>query len=545
MNSEIEIQLREELRVRNIKLLIPHLILMTFSLYVFKKIQITIPYLVLLTGISGRYFISKYKPELFKLFKMFVAFTGIGWGLVFLSCAEGAGFYSIESLYSIGIVIITMSGGVTAFSASYKTTVIFLFSLTIIPFVYLITQYDQFVFLGFLLAVNFVYQCYHAHIANSYIRKSVSKNQSLQEFMNAIPGFVTVIDKNETFVMVNNNLKNIFPQMLGMNLKNFLPGSDMTRVVSDFFYSDAPSGIFEVRGSVTGPDNWYMVHLCRISTPYEGIIVSVMPITELVKVKNDLRIQEARSQYAAKLASLGEMSAGIAHEVNNPLTIIEGAANLMKIILQDPVIDVHTLDKSATKIIDTSQRIAKIVKSLRTLSGDAEDEPFCNVSFKAIIEPCLEISKSKLDTHGIKLEIHQPETQVDLFGNEIQLCQVIMNLVANAIDAVKEHSGPKWIRITYRPSEEWLDIDVIDSGSGVSEDIEQKIMDPFFTTKEAHQGTGLGLSISRSIVENHQGTLQLLKDAVNTTFRIRFPRMNSWPDSKRNSSLAGIYAVQK
>lgn len=284
-----------------------------------------------------------------------------------------------------------------------------------------------------------------------------------------------------------------------------------------------------------------MIHLRRITSPEKGIVAAIQPITELIKAKNDLRIQEARSQYTARLVSLGEFSAGIAHEVNNPLTIIEGSVSLIKILLEDKDLDRKQLLKSADKISETASRIAKIIKGLRTLSGNADDEPFTNVSFQSIIDPAIEISKPKLLNYNIKLSVHSTQDKVDLFGNEVQLSQVMMNLVSNAIDAVKEMPGERWIEIHYNALVEWLDILVIDSGRGVQEEFRARIMDPFFTTKVSHQGTGLGLSISKSIIENHQGSLTLLIDTKHTTFRIRFPRMNPW--IKRKTSSEELDAV--
>jgi len=304
--------------------------------------------------------------------------------------------------------------------------------------------------------------------------------------------------------------------LLSQTLNNFLVGSKKEELI-------------ELNLNELGMDDWYMVNLKRIESPEPGIIAVVLPINELTKAKNDLKIQEARARYASKLASVGELSAGIAHEVNNPLTVIEGSASLINVLIKENPIDQEAVLKATDKIINTSQRIARITRGLRMLSKDAEIEPFTNISFLSILEPCLDITKSKVRTYDIKVEVLNQESDVALFGNEIQLGQVMMNLVSNAIDAVIMADGPRWIEIQYKPSFEWLDIFVMDSGPGVNEEIIDRIMDPFVTTKESDQGTGLGLSISKKIVELHNGSLILLEDTKHTTFRVRFPRMTAWP----------------
>lgn len=285
---------------------------------------------------------------------------------------------------------------------------------------------------------------------------------------------------------------------------------------------------------------WYNIYHSHVSHNlmkklFKAEHEAVQQILELDKAKNDLRIQEARSQYTAKLVSLGEFSAGIAHEVNNPLTIIEGSVALMKVILEEATPDRQSLLRVANKISETTSRIARIIKGLRTLSGNADEEPFTNVSFHSIVEPALEISRPKLQGHNIKISVHAPDTLIDLFGNEVQLSQVMMNLVSNAIDAVKDIDGERWIQIHYSSCNEWIDIQVMDSGRGVDQGIRDKIMDPFFTTKISHQGTGLGLSISKTIIESHQGTLELVPENPHTTFRMRFPRMNSMIKKTENA----------
>lgn len=540
VNHEIQNKLALELKIRNSRLLIPHVILLFLSFFVFKKMHqemvgVYWPYLLAFGSLGFRYLILKFRMKWIYGYLFFVAMTGLSWGLLYLNVYKYFNLFSIESLYCLGVILTLMAGGVIAFSSSIKTTAVYLVSLSSIP-VYILWNHpaSSSYILAILMVGNTVYQFYHAYVSNRFLKDSLrneflalNQKETLQQFIDSIPGLVTMIDKNQTYTMVNNYHDGFYRKnLLGKTIGSIYPQTQIPTILKEFIASDNQTAVHEIKFSEEGEDNWYVFNLKKITHPEEGVLAAILPTTELVKAKNDLKIQEARSQYAAKLASLGEFSASIAHEVNNPLTIIEGAASLMKILLKEKPMDMTSLEKCATKVMETTQRIARIIKSLKMLSGDADGEPFKNVSFKSIIEPSLEISKTRLREFNIDLSVKYGENDVDLFGNEIQLSQVIMNLVSNAIDAVKSLPDVKSIEIQYVPSIEWLDIFVSDNGPGIPEDIRSKIMEPFFTTKDSHQGTGLGLSISNSIVNSHQGSLEYI-EGEKTTFRVRLPRMST------------------
>lgn len=537
MQNLINERLNQELRYRSRKLLIPHIMLLLATWMLLRHLPVYYPFFIILGGLCIRPFVFNHKF----LFNASIVVSGSGWGILSYNVAHYLGLYSTESLYCLACIIIIVSAGITVFSASLLASCLFQFAASIIPVVMFLNDDGKNSYvLGILLGTNIFYQFYHSYISHTFILKSLKneiavtkQNQTLQSFIDAIPGLVTVIGHDQKFSMVNNYLNGSFKNFVGTKVNEFYPHSELTRRMMSFIKSGKMSEVHEVQSSDFGDENWFVMNLSRINSPENGLIAAILPITDLVKAKNDLKIQEARSQYAAKLASLGEVSAGIAHEVNNPLTIIEGSANLMKVLLMEDTIDRESLVKINAKIMDTTHRIAKIIKSLRTLAVNADEDPFKNVSFSSIIEPSLEIVKSKLDAHKVSLRVVAPEVDVQLFGNEIQLSQVVMNLISNAIDAVKDCADPRWIEVHYKPTLEWLDIVIQDNGPGVAPENREKIMEAFFTTKGTGHGTGLGLSISKAIVESHHGTLDLLPDEKFTTFRMRFPRMTVWQEVKK------------
>lgn len=492
--------------------------------------------LALIIRLSVNY--SGIKKSILKWYTLYSFLNGLGWGLLFWFVNDFYGVKSIEFLFC-GILIITLiSGGVSAFSTSLRLVLTHTFFLSAIPMAVLLMRVTDFKpLLLIIFAGNILYQLYLALFMHNFLRGTAQdiknaklEKEGLQEIIDSIPGLVTMVNNNGKHIMVNNYKDGFYKEkLIQKKLGEELIDSTLSHTIHQFLMSDKKAELIELNLNELGVDDWYMLNLKRIESPEPGIIAVVLPSNELIKARNDLKIQEARAMYASKLASVGELSAGIAHEVNNPLTVIEGSASLINVLVNENPPDKAGILRATNKIINTSQRIARITRGLRMLSKDAEVEPFTNVSFQSIIEPCLDITKVKVLGHNIKLTVINQDSDVALFGNEIQLGQVMMNLVSNAIDAVILTEEPRWIEIQYRPCFDWLTIYVTDSGRGVGEDISSKIMDPFFTTKESDQGTGLGLSISKKIIELHNGTIVLMPEEEYTTFRIRLPRMTTWP----------------
>jgi C4-dicarboxylate-specific signal transduction histidine kinase len=238
--------------------------------------------------------------------------------------------------------------------------------------------------------------------------------------------------------------------------------------------------------------------------------------------------EEAQLKLAesAKLATLGEMAGGIAHEINNPLAILNGSADILNRLAQAAPVDTDKITKQVDMIRRTIQRISKIVAGLRVFVRDGTNDPFEKISARELIDETLALCQSKLRNHGIRIEI--PVIRDDLLfeGQRVQISQVLLNLINNAADAIQKQDRP-WIRIDVEDLAFVLKIKVIDSGTGIAPEVASKIMQPFFTTKEVGKGTGLGLSISQSIIKGHQGQLTLDTTAPNTTFVIEIPRKAS------------------
>lgn len=230
------------------------------------------------------------------------------------------------------------------------------------------------------------------------------------------------------------------------------------------------------------------------------------------------QLEEQRNQaiQASKLSSLGEMAGGIAHEINNPLTIISALSTRTKKNLLDKKIPVEKSFENLDKIIVTVDRIAKIIKGLRAFSRDSNGEAFRYKKVNEIIEMTLELCQERFRDNGIEIKQYiNPDVEVHC--REIQIVQVLVNLLNNSLDAISD-LPEKWIEISAGDLGGMVMIRVTDSGNGIAQEVVDQIMLPFFTTKEVGKGTGLGLSISKGIIEAHEGKFYYELNEGHTSF---------------------------
>lgn len=224
---------------------------------------------------------------------------------------------------------------------------------------------------------------------------------------------------------------------------------------------------------------------------------------------------------SSKLTSLGEMAGGMAHEINTPLSIILMKCNLLVELLQKSIgIDPKAFEHLA-KIEVTTNRIARIVSNLKTFSRNSENDPYQPVQMSMVIDETLELCQERFKHKGIDIRI-DPAGPLFVMGNSVELSQVLMNLLSNACDAI-ENRSEKWVHIQLAQNEGHIQMSVTDSGNGIEPAVAEKIMNPFFTTKELGKGTGLGLSISLEKIKKHGGSLYYDVKSPNTRFVVSLP----------------------
>ncbi|MEK7357890.1 MAG: ATP-binding protein [Bdellovibrionota bacterium] len=248
-------------------------------------------------------------------------------------------------------------------------------------------------------------------------------------------------------------------------------------------------------------------------------------ITDDVLAHEIIESQRTKLAVSARLASLGEMAGGIAHEINNPLQIIVGHAAVMNARLARGEVKPDEIATSFNKISATADRISRIVKGLRTVARDGDHDPFQVTAPVLFVNDAMALCSEKMRRHDIKIDVDLAALDdVYIPCRSVQISQVILNLLTNAYHAVEVVAGEKWIRVESAQSTNWIEIAVVDSGGGVPATLKDKIFQPFFTTKEVGVGTGLGLSLSLSIARDHGGTIELDTTCANTRFVLRLPR---------------------
>jgi PAS domain S-box-containing protein len=238
----------------------------------------------------------------------------------------------------------------------------------------------------------------------------------------------------------------------------------------------------------------------------ERVVGIVEDITQLKEAKAQLEESQAQVVANAKFAALGEMASGIAHEINNPLAVIQGLASQVREQLDhsgkgNAVItdQLQTIEKMAT-------RISSIIKGLRTFSRQTDWDPITVGDVSSIVDETLAIFSSRLHSSGVQLEVKLPAVSMRVRCRASEVCQVLVNLLNNAFDATELNFDRK-IELSAEARENLVRIIVADNGPGVPAELSEKIFQPFFTTKEVGKGTGLGLSISKRLVESLGGRL--------------------------------------
>lgn len=231
----------------------------------------------------------------------------------------------------------------------------------------------------------------------------------------------------------------------------------------------------------------------------------------------------AAMAHAAKMATLGQIAAGVAHEINNPVSTASLIAALLKRSVTSGTVSAEFVDTQVNRLELCMQRITKIVSELRGFSRDAVRDPFRLESLQTIFTETLDLCSAGFGLKNISLICDEVSPNWRVWCRASQISQVLLNLLCNAQDAVCD-CEERWVRIEVSEREADYEISVSDSGPGVPEAIRDKVMTPFFTTKGPGHGTGLGLSISANIMVDHGGVLYLDDEASTTRFVVRIPK---------------------
>ncbi len=312
-------------------------------------------------------------------------------------------------------------------------------------------------------------------------------------------------------------------KLMGKKLAEVLPAAIAARffdrIIAAIMCGDMQVFAFELDRD--GVIHYYETRIA--GTGANDVLMVVQDVSERVRAEKTILAQQVRAASASKMASLGEMAAGIAHEINNPLAIITGHVQQLKYMVETSDLEKSSMAELAEKIDLTALRISKIIRSLRFFARDGQEDPFEEASVREIVGDTLEFCRQRFLSHTIDLRVNEiPETLL-LECRAVQIGQVLLNLLNNAHDAV-ELLSEKWIELSVEDLGSHINISIMDSGAGIESSIRSRILEPFFTTKDVGKGTGLGLSISKGIIESHHGKLYVDGSSPHTKFVMELPK---------------------
>jgi len=262
------------------------------------------------------------------------------------------------------------------------------------------------------------------------------------------------------------------------------------------------------------------------------IVSSIVDITKEVALRKTLAQQRERIFQAEKLSALGELLAGVAHELNNPLSVVVGHALMMREETTDPA----TLAR-IEKIGEAAERCARIVKSFLAMARqqkvDARPEKLAEI---------LDEARNAIAAHEtFEIIINLPPDLSPVLVDRSQLEQVFGNLLLNAVQAMDLSGTGDRVEVSARllPGDEMVGIDIIDNGPGIPEETGKRVFEPLFTTKGPGQGTGIGLAFCHRVIHSHGGTIELMPSASGAHFHITLPVAR---EAGRQASKAGAHS---
>jgi PAS domain S-box-containing protein len=254
------------------------------------------------------------------------------------------------------------------------------------------------------------------------------------------------------------------------------------------------------------------------------VVGTAVDITVRKEMEAQIEASKEQMLASARLSALGMMAGGVAHEINNPLSIIHASAgDLLRRVKEEGAVPLQIVVRNGERILQTANRITKIVKSMRHLAREGSQDSVRPTLVSKIVEEPLEVCKERFKDHGVNLILPSIDPSWSVSCREVQIGQVLLNLLQNAFDAIAEQTGEKWVRLAVALHDDTLEFSVTDSGPGIPPPLRTKIMEPFFTTKDVGKGTGLGLSLSRKIVEEHGRTLELKEQDGHPCFSFSLP----------------------
>ena len=346
-----------------------------------------------------------------------------------------------------------------------------------------------------------------------------------------------VLDESLRIVKCNGQFQDIFqlgPDVgPGTHLAKALPESRLEAMISQCMAANKPMHEVEFSCHVGDDEERHFlvaVSIIKLSSSENGILVIFDEITEWKR--RQFQVMEA-----SRLVSVGEMAAGIAHEINNPLAAVMGFSQL---VLRRDVDE--AVRKDLDKILAEAKRASKIIANLQSFARRYKPKKEY-ISVADIVQKILDFRSYELQVNNIEVVTRFDPEIPYVFGDEHQLEQVFLNIVTNAEQFMASANGEGTLTVTIEAIDEKILISFSDDGPGIKKDDLPKIFDPFFTTKDVGSGTGLGLSICYGMIHEHDGTItveSIYGQGATVNIELPMPEMPSPRPADEESPIATL-----
>ena len=363
--------------------------------------------------------------------------------------------------------------------------------------------------------------------AEEALRQSEEANRAL---LDAVPDLMFRFDRNGVYLDVKASGGDLLlpaAQVVGQNLSDTLPPRVARQAMASLRRALTTGALetLEYDLDIDGQKRYFEARLSPVVG--DEVFAIVRDISEqraaeraIREAEQTLEAQRTLSMRSDRLRSLGEMAAGIAHELNQPLMGVRGLAEHCLIALSRRwILTEDKLRQRLSAIVEQSDRMSHIIEHVRMFAREAGGDAAQPVDVNEVVHSALGMISAQFGSHGLQLECELGDDLPSVEANQFSLEEVLLNLINNARDAVEDDGsrtgsvGPRVLVRTTVAGEQGdgqrVRIDVADNGAGIRPEILEKVFDPFFTTKDPDKGTGLGLSISKSIVEEYHGELSI------------------------------------
>lgn len=444
--------------------------------------------------------------------------TSLLWAIEIGLVINHFGVDSVTGLFHVYFTCGILTNVMYSLSPTPKIQQIFILTLGLpVSFIIYFSETTDFRYSGGILAMFVVHLFFASRNHSSDLRSAYEfeealsiENNKLQEVVDSVPGFMIIVSDKGKWLQSSRLSKDI------------IESQDLSNEILDFQKSNLTKMLKELDLQFDNEIHSFIVSFEKVHSFHGGMIIFGLPIDELKEVRHQLEVEKAKAAYSAKLAGIGVMASGVAHEINNPLAIISMNAETMRVKLASNKIDESLWEKKSRTIIETVGRIAFIIKSLQQLSREDVIPQGETVDLHHVIKEVINVSDVRMKQMGIDLT-YKNERPLQVKGKHVEIGQVLMNLINNSVDAVQT-TDVKKINIEVTEEDSEVVLDIMDSGTGISEEAQTNLFQPFFTTKDIGAGTGLGLSISRSILLSNHGSISLVREKNPTIFQVRLSK---------------------